>query len=146
MSKKPKQSTIDNFNTVIDLIESGVSLIDACKGVMSRTRFYEIIDSDKEKENRYARACEVRHELLFEEILQIADSSGNDMIEDEEGRLKVNHENIQRDRLRVDARKWALSKMNPKKYGNKLDMTTGGEKIKDAPITVQIDGKNIELK
>ena len=46
---------------------------------------------------------------------------------DEDGNKNVNHHVIQRDRLRVDSRKWALSKMNPKKYSDKLDLTNNGK-------------------
>ncbi len=38
----------------------------------------------------------------------------------------VDHEHIQRSRLRVDARKWLMSKMAPKKYGEKLQHTGDG--------------------
>ena len=36
------------------------------------------------------------------------------------------HEHIQRARLRVDTRKWMLSKMLPKLYGDKLDVAHSG--------------------
>ena len=42
---------------------------------------------------------------------------------------KLNGENIQRSRLRIDTRKWLMSKLNPKVYGDKLDMTTNGNDI-----------------
>lgn len=129
------------FNAIIEIIESGVSLAKACKGVMSRSRFYEIIDASEKKADRYARACTARQEVLFEEIIEIADTSGNDIYEID-GVVKIDHENIQRDRLRVDARKWALAKMNPKKYGDKIDMTSDGEKI-NIPI-FQIDPLNAD--
>ena len=29
-------------------------------------------------------------------------------------------------KLQVDARKWALARMNPKKYGDKVDLNHGG--------------------
>lgn len=35
----------------------------------------------------------------------------------------------QRARLIIDTRKWTASKLKPKKYGDKLDLTTGGDKI-----------------
>jgi hypothetical protein len=37
----------------------------------------------------------------------------------------VNNEAVQRSRLRVDARKWLMSKLMPKKYGEKLEL--GGD-------------------
>ncbi len=34
----------------------------------------------------------------------------------------VDHENVQRSRLRVDTRKWAAAKLAPKKYSDKLSI------------------------
>jgi hypothetical protein len=34
---------------------------------------------------------------------------------------------VQRARLKVDTRKWLLSKLQPKKYGDKLDMNVAGK-------------------
>ena len=65
----------------------------------------------------------------------------DDVIINEEGNPITNHNVIQRDRLRVDARKWALSKMNPKKYGDKqaIEMDIKEEK----PFTFKIiDGRS----
>lgn len=47
----------------------------------------------------------------------------------------------QRARLIIDTRKWTSSKLKPKKYGDKLDMTSGGEKIESNTI-VFTDFKN----
>jgi hypothetical protein len=46
----------------------------------------------------------------------------------------VNTEHIQRSRLRVDARKWIASKLKPKKYGDKMDVTSDGKAIKGNTI------------
>lgn len=61
---------------------------------------------------------EQRSESMFEEILEIADETSRDTIDTETGE-KANTEWISRSRLRVDARKWMLSKMVPKKYGER---------------------------
>lgn len=79
---------------------------------------------------QYARACEVRAEGVFDEIFDIADDAHNDWMErhgDDDAGWVANGEHIQRSRLRIDARKWALSKMAPKKYGDKLDLNHSGE-------------------
>jgi hypothetical protein len=74
--------------------------------------------------DRYALARELQADLLADEILEIADDSSKDMklVEVDEGPpVKiVNHEHIQRSRLRVDVRKWYASKVAPKKYGDWL--------------------------
>ena len=73
----------------------------------------------------YARAREAQADYLAEEILEIADDGKNDWVERQDGSAAVNNEAVQRSRLRVDARKWLMSKLMPKKYGEKLEL--GGD-------------------
>ena len=67
---------------------------------------------------QYARAKEAQAEHFAEEIAAIADDGTNDWME-REGITVPDHEHIQRSKLRVDTRKWLMSKMLPKKYGDK---------------------------
>ena len=57
--------------------------------------------------------------MRFDEIIEIADKQSEDVGEDENGNKVINHNIVQRNRLQIDARKWALSKMFPKKFGDK---------------------------
>jgi histone H3/H4 len=79
-------------------------------------------------QERYAQAKEEMAEHFAEEILEIADDGSNDWIEREVESGKtikvVDHEHIARSRLRVDTRKWLMSKLMPQKYGQKLDVNT----------------------
>jgi hypothetical protein len=68
---------------------------------------------------QYARARKAQAELLADELLDIADDGSNDFMETKHGPV-VDQENINRSRLRVDTRKWYLSKVLPKIYGDKL--------------------------
>jgi hypothetical protein len=65
---------------------------------------------------------QARTEAMAHEIEQIADDGSRDTYEDAEGNVKVDHDVIARSRLRVDTRKWLMSKLQPKKYGDKLDV------------------------
>lgn len=121
MNKKDKE---DVFNQVIDLIKEGNSLSKVFrdhKWPIKRTAFTAWLDGDKDKIDKYARACSIRADIMFEEILQIADKQGKDVIE-KDGIEQVNHNVINRNRLQVDSRKWILAKMNPKKYGDNLNI------------------------
>ena len=76
---------------------------------------------------QYARAREAQADAMGEEILEISDDATNDWMERNNGpdlptSYVPNAEHIQRSRLRVDARKWLMSKLAPKKYGDKLDV------------------------
>jgi hypothetical protein len=60
-----------------------------------------------------------------DELLDIADNGSNDWMsrnDEENAGYSVNGEHIQRSRLRCDNRKWLLSKVLPKVYGDKLDL------------------------
>lgn len=115
------------------------------KAGISNELFYQMIDSDEQKAKQYARACKERCEALADEIIDIADDTKNDKtIVD--GVEMTNHEAINRSRLKVDSRKWLLSKLYPKKYGEKLDVTSDGDKLATAPIHISIDNKDINLE
>ena len=112
----------EDFGYIILAIERGEALRNAVKGLMSKSTFYQIVDSDIKYENQYARACEDREENIFEDILVIADDTSYDKFVDDNGIERTDNEAIQRSRLRIDARKWMLGKMRPKKYGDKLNV------------------------
>ena len=132
------------FETIFELIENGNSLRKSLATVkLSSKTFYEWLEleENESKVKQYARACEERAEALLDEMLDIVDDTRNDYIEMDTGEegasehvleAKPNYELIQRSRLRYDARKWLVSKLNPKKYGEKVDVTSGGDKIPQA--------------
>jgi hypothetical protein len=77
---------------------------------------------------QYAKAREIAYASLAEELLEIADDGSNDWMERNHGEDAVwvtNGEAVARSRLRVDTRKWLLSKVLPKLYGDKLQV--GGD-------------------
>jgi len=86
----------------------------------ARQTVLDWLHAEPEFAAQYARAREAQADLMGEEILDIADDSRNDSFVDEDGQTHVNFDHIQRSRLRVDARKWLMGKMAPKKYGDKL--------------------------
>lgn len=124
---------------VSDFISDGMPIYKAClkAGISKKTYLKWISESDQ-----YARlhsfAMQDRADAIFEEILNIADATKDDVIEDDNGNKIINHNVIQRDRLRVDSRKWIAGKLNPKKYGDKVDVTSGGDKIQSAPTSINI--------
>lgn len=80
--------------------------------------------------------------MLFEEILDIADDASNDWMErqsEKSAGWELNGDHVQRSRLRIDARKWMLGKMQPKKYGDKLELEHAG-KIELTP-TINFNAK-----
>jgi hypothetical protein len=115
----------------------------------SSKTFYEWLDNDEKKVKRYARACEIRSEIIFDEMFDIADDGTNDFVSVDIGEgvevQKLNTEHLQRSRLRIDTRKWVLSKMNPKKYGDKVALEHESPKGTMSPNTI-IDLSNLTDK
>ena len=83
------------------------------------------IVTDKAFSDKYAKAKGEQLEMMAEELIDIADDSSLDVAFTEEGKPFVDREHINRSRLRVDTRKWLLSKLVPKKYGDKHEVTGG---------------------
>ncbi|MEN5300484.1 terminase small subunit protein [Brucella sp. TWI559] len=99
-------------------ISSGISLRTICgqAGIPSQTTVFRWLSEHKDFREQYARAREAQMEAMAEDILEIADEG--------------NEDDTQRAKLRIDARKWLMSKMAPKKYGDKLAI--GGDAEMDA--------------
>lgn len=91
-------------------------LSDGASGVEPFTEFLE----------RYNAARAIQAEKHMDSIVDIADDATNDWDEDEDGNKIVNHENIQRSKLRVEARLKAVEKLAPQKYGNKVQQQISG--------------------
>lgn len=102
-----------------------------------RSTVYDWLDEEKEDFiDQYARARTRQAETFLDEIIEIADDDSQDTEYGESG-PKPNNEWINRSKLRVDTRKWAMAKLAPKKYGEKIDVTSG-EKPLGGPAVFQI--------
>jgi hypothetical protein len=150
MAKKRRNVTYEKFDKVIQLIENeGFSLRKACLTTkMSFQVFDGICSEDEEKNKHYTRAKEKRTELIFEEMLEIANTPCEAItttIRDDGRTEQTKFDNVQHRRLQIDTRKWMLGKLQPKKYGDKLDLTSDGKEMKNTPnMTITIVPPNIE--
>ena len=98
----------------------------------STSTFYQWLSNCEIKAKRYAYACDIRTEVIAEEMLEIADDGTNDLMTIQKGDISYEQENkevVNRSKLRIETRKWLLAKMNPKKFGDRLDLTTKGDKL-----------------
>lgn len=68
----------------------------------------------------YTRARAIGYERLADDLLEISDDGKRDTYIDGDGVERTDNDVIARSRLRVDTRKWMLSKMLPKVYGDKI--------------------------
>lgn len=129
-SAKEKQT---KFDAICDIIISGKSLRTALSKVkLSSQTFFVWIREDEIMSKQYAQATVERAELMFEDMLDIADQAPK--LTNTKFGTTVDTGDIQHKRVKIDTRKWALSKMNPKKYGNIPD----GSDESDNEITITI--------
>jgi Bacteriophage Sf6, terminase small subunit-like len=82
--------------------------------------------------DQYAIVRRLGYKKRADELLEIADNASADWIETENGHRILDNVHVNRARLMIDTRKWLLSKMLPKVYGDHL--TVAGDP--DQPIRV----------
>lgn len=124
---RPTLYTVELTDSICSRLAAGESMrsISRDEDMPAMSTLFKWLREHEEFSQQYARAKEESADALVEEILDIADDGVNDWMEKhgKEGEAigyQVNGEHIQRSRLRVDTRKWAASKLKPKKYGDRL--------------------------
>jgi hypothetical protein len=139
---KKQPTKAEKINKVLDLITKGESARASCAKIgFSTSELYRVLKDNEDVRERYARACEERQDKLFNEILEIADTPNMGMVTvvKKDGTEITKADMIQHRRLQIDARKWVLAKMNPKKYGDKVDLTSDGEKLVQINLNLGAD-------
>lgn len=124
---RPSDYTHELAEAVCMRIAEGESLRMVCRdeAMPDKSTILRWIGRHQEFRDQYAKAKELGIEAMAEELFEIADDGTNDWMEltDTEGNAygyKANGEHIQRSKLRIDTRKWYLSKIVPKKYGDRI--------------------------
>jgi len=123
---RPKTYTASLGDLICSHIAQGKSLARICReheSLPSPRTVYNWLREYPEFLRNYEISKSDQADYLAEEILDIADNGTNDWVavsgdDDAIKAYKLNGENIQRSRLRVDARKWIASKLKPKRYGD----------------------------
>lgn len=134
---KAKWKTKANAERIFEAMRNGESLRNYClEHGLPLTKVYEWLNSDEFREN-YTDAQAARADYFFDEILNIADGCPADK------------EEVARAKLRIETRKFAMARMSPKKYGEKVNVDLSGAtevkhngKINIAPTDTAIQGIN----
>ena len=124
---------------------SSKGLVPLCKANPkwpSHSTIRKWIFENKEFSDNYEKAKQEQADFLADEMLEIADDNSNDLLEGQHGNVP-NGANVQRSRLKIDTRKWIASKLKPKKYGDKLDLTSDGNSI--TPMIIDWNGGNKDI-
>lgn len=125
---RPTKYTKELGKSICELIADGKSLKRICErnDMPSRKTVHTwLLDEDKKEFlHNYETSVNIRTDNMFDALEEISDESDD-------------KESPMRSRLRVDTRKWYLSKVMPKKYGDKLDVTSGGDKIGGVDVNIR---------
>ena len=111
----------------VRLIE-GESLREICEDpdLPSQRTVYRWLAVERTFWQLYARAREAQMDRWSDEIEEIADDASNDYNErtgkDGEVERVLDPEAVQRSKLRIDTRKWVMSKLAARRYGDKIDV------------------------
>ncbi len=133
--------TLEIAESICGQLATGMTLREVCRaeGMPAESTVRNWALEDREGFfAQYARAREIGYYSMADETLEIADDGTNDWVEREnergEKKTVLDSEHVQRSRLRVDTRKWLLSKALPKIYGDKL-IHSGDQ---ESPVQVEI--------
>lgn len=140
--KPPTPYSEDLADQICTRLESGETLRAICRdeGMPTEAAVRNWALEDMEGfAARYARAREIGYMTMADEILEIADDGNNDWMErhGEDGSGWVlNGEHVARTKLRIDTRKWMLSKVLPKIFGDRVDHTMTIEKLERVEVAL----------
>jgi hypothetical protein len=139
---RPSEYSQEIADIICARLVEGESLRSVClaEEMPDKSTVFRWLRTRNEFCDQYARAREESVVAMTEEMLDIADDGTNDWMEqrDKEGAVigwRENGEAFQRSRLRIDTRKWLASKLQPKKYGDKVSTELTGPN--GGPIQVQ---------
>ena len=102
---------------ICEQISNGKSLRVVCraKDMPSMSTVMVWLGENDEFSEQYRKATGQREDFHFEEMMEIADKVLPESAE------------VAKAKLQIDTRKWVLSRMNPKKYGDKQQMEHSGD-------------------
>ena len=100
-------------------MRGGLSALKACQAAnVSHSTFLGWVNQDTALADNYAHAREDLIERMAQEVLELSDSDVGFLPDG-----KKDWAAVQKHKLQVDTRKWLLSKLAPKKYGDKLEVS-----------------------
>ena len=125
MTGRPSIYSADLAARICARLAAGESLLSVCKSddMPARATVNEWVTTNREGfADIYARARDAGLDVMSEELLAICDEQA-EVVTDTGKRYDPE---VQRDRLRVDTRKWYLSKLAPKRYGDRIAVEHSG--------------------
>lgn len=141
MTGRPSKFTHELFDEICERISKGETLASICRDKnLGASTVYDWMTADKDLFGQFARAREAGFDAIALEALEIVDSTPPSVRGAKDGA------HVQWQKLRAETRLKLLAKWDPKRYGERVDMTSsdgsmtpkGGEvdfsKVSDAAL------------
>ena len=127
---RPTDYTMDLVDKICERVACGESMRSICRddSMPVMTTMFRWLRERPEFKQQYEIAKEESAEAWAEDIVYIADNEASQPLIKDGVPIEIDGEilkvtdapSVAHARLRVDARKWAASKLKPKKYGDKI--------------------------
>lgn len=135
----PRQSTYSEAlaQEIVDGLCTGETLESMCRRLDYMPSPWSIgrwRKAHPEFEASYREARRIGFDHIAADCLEIADDGSRDYPKDEDGHSVVDHDHIQRSKLRIDTRLKLLAKWDPKRWGDKLELAGNAKR----PLIIEI--------
>lgn len=137
---RPSDYTQELADRICEELSEGVSLRTVCldENMPNASTVFRWLRTNEEFCKQYERACDERTETQQEIIIGM----GDDAIKHAEtADPKAAGAVVSAYKLKADNLKWSMSKMKPKKYGDKLDVTSDGKAL-PTPILAHVQSND----
>jgi len=133
MGRPPEPVPQDKADEIVEWISHGKTLRDYCRieGNPSWRTVYDWLEKDEDFSARFARARELGEDAIAQEALEIIDT-----VAEMAGSSGKDSESYHRDsahvtwlKNRAELRLKLLAKWNPRRWGDKVDLTSGGKAV-----------------
>lgn len=125
---RPSDYTEELAAEICAQLSEGVSLRTVCQAedMPNASTVFRWLASNGDFRDQYARAKVESADAMAEDMLGIADEIEGKIL----GNDRSDGARVQAQRIRVETRKWLASKLQPKKYGDRLEVVPpGGETL-----------------
>ena len=113
----------ERIKIVLIAMHDGLSLRKACiQADIGVSTFLDWVNEDKALSEQYAKAREAMLDKIADETMEIANERPESVVH-ANGGGGIDSAFVAWQRLRIDTRKWHLSKLAPKKYGDKVELS-----------------------
>lgn len=124
--------TIEQILVTIAMNEKGGYLKSIIEDMgLEPSTFYQLVLKDPEIRQMYDEARQIQAEIQADEMRAIAEDGRNDSYVDDRGRTRVDHDVVQRSKLRIDTLKWTMSKLHYKRFGDKIQQDVNANIVVD---------------